>query len=210
MRPEKGASLELSPDQISEMIAIAARAITAHIATLDTQPMHKNRGAQKLARRLREDLPEKATPFPDLVRRLFGEILPPGLNTASPGYLAYIPGGGLVHSAIADLITMSVNRYVGVWLAAPGLVQIESNVIDWLAEIAGLPKATRGGVLTTGGSMANLIALLTARRLRYKKGFRKAVVYLSREAHHSLEKAALLAGIASDRIRIVTAMHAGR
>src|SRR5258708_14626656 len=129
--PAPGEGLELTPEQVSEMIAVASGAITAHLASLDTQPMHKNRGAQKLARRLREDLPERATPFPALVRQLFRDVLPPGLNTASPGYLAYIPGGGLVHSAIADLITMSVNRYVGVWLAAPGLVPLESNVIHW-------------------------------------------------------------------------------
>ena len=207
---ERSHPLELSPEAVAEMITVATAGITRHLETLDAQPMHKNRGGRKLARRLREPLPETPTPFRELARKLFGEILPAGLNTGSPGYLAYIPGGGLVHAAVADLITMSVNRYVGVWLAAPGLVRIESNVIDWFGEIAGLPSATRGGVLTTGGSMANLIAVITARRVRYPKGFRKAVVYLSTESHHSLEKAAILAGIAPDRIRKVGADARGR
>ncbi len=193
--------LELTSHDLRKMVEVALDGIAKNVDTLPTQPMHKNRGGRKLARRLREPLPEASTPFPDLARKLFGEVLPAGLNTASPGYLAYIPGGGLLHSAVADLVTASINRYVGVWIAAPGLVQIESNVIDWFGEIVGFPGASRGGLLTTGGSMANLVALVTARRLRYAKGFRKAVVYVSSEAHHSLEKAALFAGIASDRVR---------
>ena len=106
--------------------------------------MHATAGGKKLARSLREPMPERGRPFERLLRLLFGRVIPASLNTASPGYLAYIPGGGLFHSAVADLIADATNRYVGVWLAAPGLVQLEENVIEWFARMLGLPE-TAGG-----------------------------------------------------------------
>src|SRR5262245_24683428 len=114
--------------------------ITRHIATLPTQPMHATAGGKKLARALREPLPERGVTFDRLLRLLFGRVIPTSLNTASPGYLAYIPGGGLFHSAVADLIADATNRYVGVWLAAPALAQLEENVVQWFCAMLGLPK----------------------------------------------------------------------
>jgi aromatic-L-amino-acid decarboxylase len=147
-------------------------------------------------------MPEEGQPFDKLLRLLFGRVIPASLNTASPGYLAYVPGGGLFHAAVADLIADATNRYVGVWLAAPGLVQLEENVIQWFATMLGLPK-TAGGLLTTGGSLANLVAVITARRDRLPPDFLRGVVYASEEAHHSVKKAALLAGLLPERVRAI-------
>jgi len=85
-------------------------------------------------------------------------------------------------------------------MAAPGLVQIEANVGRWLCEMAGYP-ASALGLLTTGGSMANLIALVTARRERLPEDFLSGVLYTSDQAHHSVQKAALLAGFPPARVR---------
>ena len=98
--------------------------------------------------------------------RVFDDAVPVSFNTAGPGYLAYIPGGGLFPSAIADLVANSINRYVGVWVAAPALVQLEANVVRWFCEIVGYPESALG-VLTSGGSLANQIAITTARESRH-------------------------------------------
>jgi len=66
-----------------------------------------------------------------------------------PGYLAYIPGGGLFPAALADLIADTTNRFTGIWHAAPALVQLEANVLDWFRTWMGFPPSTRG-LLTTG------------------------------------------------------------
>jgi aromatic-L-amino-acid decarboxylase len=185
-----------------DMVDRSMERILAHIESLPHQPMHATAGGKKLARSLRGTLPERGQPFEKLLRLLFGRVIPASLNTASPGYLAYIPGGGLFHAAVADLIADATNRYVGVWVAAPGLVQIEENVIQWFCSMLGLP-ATAGGILTTGGSLANLIAVITARRERLPPDFLGGVVYASEEAHHSVRKAALLAGLYPDRVRAI-------
>jgi len=184
------------------MVKLATDRIVAHIGALPSQPMHATKGKRKLARALREPMPEQGERFEALLSLLFGRVLPRTLNTASPGYLGYIPGGGLFHAAVADLIALSTNRYVGIWEAAPGLVQLEVNVIAWFSAMLGLPEST-GCVLTSGGSLANLIAVVTARRARLPPDFRAGVVYTSSEAHHSVIKAALLAGLTAEQIRTI-------
>jgi aromatic-L-amino-acid decarboxylase len=193
-------SLELSPDLMRSMVTQALEHIIRHVESLPEQPLHATAGGRKLARSLREPLPEEGRSFEALCSQLFGRIIPTSLNTASPGYLAYMPGGGLFQSAVADLITASVNRYVGVWQSAPGLVQIEENVIAWLATLAGLPEGS-GGVLTTGGSMANLTAIVAARHARLGRDFLRGVLYTSTGAHHSVKKAALVAGFPPENVR---------
>ncbi|HLM75114.1 MAG TPA: pyridoxal-dependent decarboxylase, partial [Polyangiaceae bacterium] len=198
--PEAPRPLELSSEAMREMVDLAMDRIARHIETLPEQPMHATRGGKKIARSLREGMPERGVAFERLLRRLFGKVIPISLNTASPGYLGYIPGGGIFHAALADLIAGSVNRYVGVFQAAPALVQLEVNVIAWFCSMLGLPEGS-GGLLTTGGSIANLIAVVTARRERLPPDFLKGVIYVSEEAHHSVRKAALIAGFLPERVR---------
>ncbi len=183
-----------------DMVAQVMDRVVPFVGALPEQRMHTMTGGKKLARWLREPLPEDGAPFDKLLTMLFSRVFPATLNTASPGYLAYIPGGGLFHAAVADLVTLSINRYVGLFAAAPGLVQLESNVITWFATMAGMPETT-GGLLTTGGSMANLTALVTARRERLPPDFLRGMIYTSTEAHHSVRKAALIAGFPEGNVR---------
>lgn len=193
-------SLELPAAVMRDMVDRAMDRIVRFVETLPDQPMHAVTGGKKLARALREPLPEVGVPYERLLRLLFGRVLPASLNTAAPGFLAYVPGGGLFHSAVADLIADVTNRYVGVWQAAPALVQLETNVIAWFSSMIGHPDEG-GGLLTTGGSMAMLIAIITARRERLPPDFLRGVVYVSDEVHHSATKAAVLAGFWPERIR---------
>jgi aromatic-L-amino-acid decarboxylase len=193
-------SLELSSDQLRRLIAEATERIVSHIATLPRQPSADVAGGAELARSLVEGIPEAGTPSQALLDFLFERVIPRSLNTAGPGYLAYIPGGGILHSAVADMIADAVNRYVGVFVAAPGLAQLEENVVRWFCDIAGLPPGARG-VLTSGGSLANFSAVVAARRDRLPDNFLSGTIYASDQTHHSVEKAASLAGFPPGRVR---------
>ena len=174
--------------------------IVAHIESLPQQPAANVEGAAEFARTLIEPLPEKGEDYERLLDLLFDECIPRSFNAASPGYLAYIPGGGLFHSALADLISDSVNRYTGVNAAAPALVQLETNVVRWLCQIVGY-GAGSGGLLTTGGSLANFTAIVTARKERLPENFFRGTLYCSDQVHHSFQKAANLAGFPFANIR---------
>ena len=193
-------SLELEGEALRSLIDAAADRILAHIASLPRQPATDSEGGAALARSLVEPMPETGRPAEELLDLLFTRVIPKSFNTAGPGYLAYIPGGGLPHSAVADLIADSVNRYVGVFEAAPGLAQLEANVVRWFADLVGFPAEARG-VLTTGGSLANFSALVAARRDRLPENFLSGRMYVSDQSHHSLLKAALLAGFPASNVR---------
>lgn len=195
--------LEPSAPEMRRLVQEALERIVGHIESLPDQPAARVGGAVKLARTLAEpEIPEEGTPFGKLLDLLFRKAVPASLNTAGPGYLAYIPGGGIFHSAVADLIADAVNRYSGVFAAAPALVQLEANVLDWLRQIAGFPPEARG-LLTSGGSMSNLIALVTARRERLPEDFLKGMLYVSDQTHHSVQKSAILAGFPAANVREV-------
>jgi aromatic-L-amino-acid decarboxylase len=177
-------SLELSADEMRSLIEMATDAIVRHIESLPEQPSASTEGGARLARSLVEDLPQQGTPARELLNLLFDRVIPVSFNTAGPGYLAYIPGGGLVHAAVADLIADATNRYVGVWAAAPGLAQLEANVVRWFCQIVGYPSEARG-ILTSGGSLANFSALVTARRECLPELFLNGTAYVSDQTHHS-------------------------
>ncbi|MBM3791580.1 MAG: hypothetical protein FJW35_14700 [Acidobacteria bacterium] len=123
--------LELRDEVMRAMVEQAMARIIEHIRTLPEQPTSKVSGGLELAQSVRERLPESKTEYGKILENLFEKWIPRSFNTASPGYLAYIPGGGLFHSAVADLIADATNRYVGVWAAAPALAELEANVIRW-------------------------------------------------------------------------------
>ena len=196
------ASLDLTEDEMRAMSEQALARIVTHVASLGRQPARGDVQAEEFCRALREPTPESASAIEPLLARLFDECIPRSFNTPGPGYLAYIPGGGLFPAAVADFISAATNRYTGVWYAAPALVQLEANVLDWFRSWMGMP-ATARGLLTTGGSMAGFNAILCARERLLGEETRPGVMYVSMHVHHSIEKAARLAGIFPGRVRSV-------
>lgn len=174
----------------------------AHLASIGSQPSCGDVDAAELCRSLREPAPEAGADLEPLLDQLFNELIPRSFTTPSPGYLAYIPGGGVYPAALADFIADTTNRYTGVWTAAPALVQLEANVLEWLRDWMGFPAGT-AGLLTTGGSGATFNAVLCARERHLGTDIRSGTVYASDQGHHSISKAAKLAGIAADRVRTI-------
>jgi aromatic-L-amino-acid decarboxylase len=192
--------LEPSRAEMRALVDGALRRIIEHVSSLPEQKAADVEGAVALARSVRERMPERGVSYEKLLGLVFNRLAPKSFNTAGPGYLAYIPGGGLFESAVADLIGDTVNRYVGVWMAAPGLSQIEANVVQWLCEIVGYGGESRG-FLTSGGSLANFGAIVTARRALLPENFLSGAIYTSDQAHHSVQKAAMLAGFPARNVR---------
>ena len=135
--------LEPTVEEMRAMVDQATERVVDHIVSLPKQPAMYSEDGAALARRLSESLPETGTGLTGLLDLLFEQALPVSFNTIGPGYLAYIPGGGVFASAVADYIANAVNRYTGVWVGAPGLVQLEVNVVRWFCEIVGLPRRRR-------------------------------------------------------------------
>ena len=199
------ANLEFSPDEMRRMGFAAIERVVGFLESLPAQPMRGDTGAETFCRALREpEPPVTGADFDTVLRRLFEEWIPRSFNCASPGYLAFIPGGGLYPAALADFIADGVNRFTGIWQAAPALVQLEANVLDWFRQWMQFPDTARG-LLTTGGSMANFNAIVCARERWLGPRLRDGVLYTSTQTHHSVMKSAKLAGILADRVRSIPA-----
>ena len=193
-------TLEHTPDQMRAMADKVVARCVQHLATIEQQPMYGLHEADALCRTMRETAPQQPVALESLLDDLFDRYIPQSYNTASPGYLAYIPGGGIYSAALADFISNTVNRYTGIWQASPALVQLESNALDWLRDWMGFPATTRG-LFSTGGSMATFNAVLCAREKYLGADLRRGVMYTSDQAHHCVIKSAKLAGIMHDRVR---------
>jgi aromatic-L-amino-acid decarboxylase len=133
-----------------------------------------------------------------------GRAAAASLFTVGGSYLAYVPGGGLPSAAIAEFVGCVLNRFTGLAAAAPALCRLEADVLAWLANEFGLPSTARG-LLTSGGSLANLAAIVSARFTVFGDSgdFTRARVYASSQAHHSVTKAVRIAGIPPPNVRTI-------
>ncbi|MEX0754820.1 MAG: aminotransferase class I/II-fold pyridoxal phosphate-dependent enzyme [Actinomycetota bacterium] len=186
--------LEPSDEQMRAIGAAALDHVASFIDGLDETSAAGGTGdALEIASTIGGAPPETGRPF-DEVLADFGRGAERALEPAGPGYLAYIPGGGLYSAALASFLAAGVNRFVNLAATAPAFVRMEVDVLRWFCDLFGLP-VTAGGILTTGGSMANLSAIVTARRARLPEDFLDGTIYVSQQAHASVAKAAAIAGL---------------
>ncbi|MCD6557160.1 MAG: aminotransferase class I/II-fold pyridoxal phosphate-dependent enzyme [Bacteroidales bacterium] len=150
------------------------------------------------------DISENPETITDIISQIEKDIDIPGLNPASGGHLGYIPGGGVYATALGDYLAAVFNKYAGIYYAGPGPVKLENSLIRWMCSIIGFPKTALGN-LTSGGSIATLIAIATARDAQNitSKNVSKSVIYLTEQAHHSVEKAIRISGLNEAIIRYV-------
>ena len=181
--------------------AVVTRCVD-HIVQAAQQPSCGDVDAAALCRSLVEPAPEQGVALEPLLDSLFRDWIPRSFTTIGPGYFAFIPGGGVYPAALADFIANTTNRFTGIWQAAPALVQLEANALDWLRDWMGFPAEARG-LFTTGGSMATFNAIVCARERYLGAEIRRGVLYTSDQAHHSVLKAAKLAGVMPDRVHAI-------
>ena len=150
---------------------------------------------------LESPIPDQPQEINAVLDEIENQIVPPGLNPTSGSHFGYIPGGGLMSAALGDYIAAVTNRYVGVYFSSPGGVLVETRLVNWMAELVGYGESS-GGYLSSGGSVANLSAVVTARESAglTSGSFSEAVVYLSTQTHHCVERALNIAGM-KDAVR---------
>jgi len=208
--PDEDSSLDLSSDTMRALGHSLLERIISHHAALGEMPAggefglsyHQSEELIARCRALQRAAPEDPQPFEPLLDKFFDEWLPAAYLTPGPGYLAYVPGGGLFASALGEFLGAATNRFTGVWAAAPLLAELEGHTLDWLRDWMGFPKGT-AGLLTSGGSTSNQNVIVVAREKKLGVNIRAGTMYVSDQVHHCVKKSARLAGIAADRIRSI-------
>ena len=135
------------------------------------------------------------------------------LHNGHPRFLGYITSSATPLGALADMLAASVNSNIGLWNLAPVATEIELSAVRWLAELIGMPAGS-GGLMVSGGNMANILALIAARRWKAEWDIRgeglygnhaRLTVFASEETHTWLQSAADTTGIGTSAIRWVPA-----
>jgi aromatic-L-amino-acid/L-tryptophan decarboxylase len=137
-------------------------ALVARLADPEADPVLRRAGATEMRSLLGAPPPEQPTEYGAVLDRVLADVLPYAARTDHPGYLAFIPSFTTWPSALAELTAAAANLYCGAWMESAGAAQVELEVIDWFRGWLGMPAAT-AGLLVSGGSAANLSALLVAR-----------------------------------------------
>jgi glutamate/tyrosine decarboxylase-like PLP-dependent enzyme len=187
--------LEVSPEESRRMIRTASDYAERFVASLDTGRTY-TAGASDGA-----DWPstfeEDGSSMQAIIGTIASRVDRLGINPASGGHLGYIPGGGIFPAAVGDFLADVGNRYSGVEFASPGAVEMERSLVRWMTRLVGYPESA-GGDLTSGGSMANLAGLVTAREARgiRARDIPSSPVYCTAQVHHCIDKALRVAGLA--------------
>lgn len=189
------AGLDPSATQRAEMTTLVidyAESFLSRLPEMDTFEADVGR-----SRALEQPFSEQARDFSGLLEMLDTALIHEGIKAASGGHMGYIPGGGMYPSALGDFLADVTNRYSGVSFAAPGAAKMEQQLVKWMTELVGFPAGS-GGDLTSGGSIANLSAIVTARETMgiRARDVEKSCIYMTAATHHCVEKSLRAAGLA--------------
>lgn len=143
-------------------------------------------------------------PIEEILEILEENVDSPNLNPASGGHFGYIPGGGVFTTALGDYLAAVTNRYTGIFFACPGGVRMENLLLRWMCQMVNYPPDALGN-LTSGGSIANLSAIATARDFKGIKArdIDSCVVYMTKQLHHCIQKSLRIAGMAECIVRYI-------
>ncbi len=171
------------------------------IQTLDSSPTyysHDNQG-QHLKK---FTVSSNGYPIEELIDTIAKDVDQTGINPAHGGHMGYVPGGGILISALGDLMAAITNRYAGIYFANPGAVRMENYLIRWMANFLGMPASSSGN-LASGGSVATLTAMVSARDAFgiCADNVRQSVIYLTDYLHHCVSKAIRIAGLRECPVR---------
>lgn len=192
--------LQFSPDEMRRFGYRVIDQIVEYYQSVADKTVMNLSPRTELEARLREPMPEQPTDFNSLLNQLQRDVWSNMGNVLHPRFFAFIPSPSNFVSVMADALAAGFNPFAGNWLEGSGPAQIELVTIDWLRQMCGMPE-TAGGLFVSGGSMANLTALVAARYNRLDNCTENAVVYFSDQTHSSIEKALRILAFAPEQVR---------
>lgn len=193
--------LEMAPELKLELARKAAELLVERTSNLASENAWDGEFREGLLASLMEDPPEQGKPASEVMDRAAQEVLPYTLRLDHPRSFAFVPSAPTWPGVLAEFIAAGYNINACSWLVASGPSQLELVVIDWFRRWLGYPESA-GGLFTSGGSAASLDAFVAAREAAGHP--EQATVYMSNQSHTAFYRAALIAGIRKDRVRVIS------
>ncbi|HSG65628.1 MAG TPA: pyridoxal-dependent decarboxylase [Gammaproteobacteria bacterium] len=210
------APLNLSAAEFRELGHALVDRIAAFYESLPTRPITRGLGPKDIRALIGDTaLPETGTDPAALLAEFAPLHFDNSLHNGHPRFMGYITSSAAPLGALGDLLAAAVNSNVGAWDLSPVATEIERQTIRWIAELVGYPSGC-GGILVSGGNMANFLGFYAARRAKAPWDIRETglygdprrlTVYASDATHTWLQKAADLSGIGIDNVRWIASDH---
>mgnify|MGYP002624121236 CR=1 FL=1 len=176
--------------------------VVAHLTTLSDQRVARRGSSAEFAQLVDEPLPMSGKGIEDSLEFFFDRVVPEMSRVIHPRFRGYSPSPSSFSGAMGEMLAAGTNPFVGSWLGGATFSALEVTVLRWICEMLGYPNDA-AGILTSGGSMANLIAIASARTDNESDILQNGTIYVSAEGHASVIKAARILGFADDAIRII-------
>jgi len=211
MSETRGVTLEIPPDQFRALGYRLVDQIAEHLASLRDKPVTAAEPAVVVRRALNAErcLPEHGGDPAELLNLAAELLFEHSLFNGHPRFLGYITSSAAPIGMLGELLAAAVNPNCGSWTLSPMGTEIEAQTVRWIAELVGFGSGA-GGLLVSGGNMANFVGLLTARAAQAAWDVRtagihptgaKLLMYGSAEMHTWIQKGADLFGFGTDAIR---------
>jgi glutamate/tyrosine decarboxylase-like PLP-dependent enzyme len=207
---KRKSSIEMGKEEFRKIGYQLIDDISNFINSINQKPVTPNESPSQLQNILGNlSLPENGKPATELFSKTTDLLFNHSLLNGHPKFLGYITSSAAPIGALADLLAASVNPNVGAHILSPIATEIEKQTIRWLSEFIGV-SSDYGGILVSGGNMANFTAFLAARTAKAPKSVKedgiqntskKLTVYCSKTTHTWIEKAVILFGLGTKSIR---------
>jgi glutamate/tyrosine decarboxylase-like PLP-dependent enzyme len=178
--------------------------LVAQFKALPDQPVGQTASRARMEALLREPPPETGCAFEQVLAEFEAKVAAYALHVDHPRFLAFVPGAPTYLSVLGDWLCAAVNFFAGVWLEAAGPTEVELVVLDWFKAFLGYPAEARG-ILTSGGSEANLTALVVAREPLSFEDRSRACLYVTEHRHWSVDRAARVIGLRPEQVHALPA-----
>jgi aromatic-L-amino-acid/L-tryptophan decarboxylase len=203
----------MTPDEFRRHGHAVVDWIADYYQTVETFPVLSRVAPGEIRAGIPEHPPEKGEPFEDVLRDLDDKIMPGITHWQHPSFFAYFPANSSGPAILGDLLAAGLGVQGMLWATSPAATELETHVLDWLAELLDLPDRFRsdgpgGGVIQHTASDATLVALLAALHRVSDGATERAgvaagryAVYTSQQTHSSVEKACRIAGLGAAALR---------
>ncbi len=196
-------TLTLSKSEMRDYGYKVVDAIVEHFDTQNSKNPVAIASREEMDTMFLENMPEKGSDATEVLEFVIDKVLSESNIVSHPKSYSFVPGPSNYISAMADTLATGFNIFSGGWAASPAATELEIVTINWLLKLYKFPNKKGGGIFTSGGSMANLTALVTARRQKCGDDFSNAVIYMSNQTHSSNIKALKTIGFKKEQVRII-------
>ncbi|HET9418348.1 MAG TPA: aminotransferase class I/II-fold pyridoxal phosphate-dependent enzyme [Chthoniobacterales bacterium] len=198
-RPDRS-RIALSREEMRSFGYRVVDLLAEHFAGMERGPVGAKVDPARIQKLLAAFPPEDGRQPRELLAQLEREVFPNNLHVDHPRFFAFVPGPNNFVSTMADALAAGFNIFNGTWLGGSAAAALERGVVGWFCRMCGLPE-TAGGLFVSGGSMANLTALVAARHALLQDRVERAIVYFSDQTHASVERALRVIGFSPEQMR---------